>query len=220
MKAKIITLKGYNLSEKVSKECIEQAKMFGINVEYFEAVNGFDAEKHLKKLKIYPKKKMRAGALGCALSHIYLWKSCIEENEPYLILEHDGYFIKPMPSDILNMFDDVLKLDNCNPYNEDYEIDIEKNSHEDLKIIDIDKELSGAAGYYSRGAYGYIIKPHAASSILNWIKTNGFIKADHQLGCDICGVSTVNKSLIRLHPFYLGKVKSLSTTNFLESWET
>lgn len=220
MKAKIITLKNNNLSEKVAKDCIEQAAKFGIEVEYFEAVNGLNADQHLQFLNIKPKKKIRAGALGCALSHISLWKHCVNDNQPYLILEHDGYFIKPLPLDILNMFDDVLKLDNCNPYNEDYEINIEQNSHEDLKIIDIDKELSGAAGYYSRGAYGYIIKPHAAAAILNWIKTNGFIKADHQLGCDICTVSTVNKSLIRLHPFYLGKVKSLSTTNFLELWET
>lgn len=218
MKSRIITLKSNDLSNRISKESIDQAAKFNINVEYFEAVNGLESHtEHFERLGVVPKKKMKAGALGCALSHISLWKKCIEDNEPYLILEHDGYFIEPLPLDILDKFEDVLKLDNCNPYKESYEQDIEEKSKEELQIQDIEKdqELLGAAGYYSRGAYAYIIKPQAADKLLKWIEVNGFIKADHQLGFDICTISTVNKTLARLHPFYLGRVKSLSTTNFL-----
>jgi len=218
MKAKIITLKDNELSERIAKESIEQASKFNLPVKYFEAVNGFYTEQHLVNLGIHPKKKMRPGALGCALSHIYLWRQCVQDNEPYLILEHDGYFIEPLPDNILDRFEDVLKLDNCNPYSDSYEQDIKDKSKNQLEILDIeeDPELLGAVGQYSRGAYAYIIKPHAAAKILKWVEINGIIKADHQLGKNICKISTVNKSIARLHPYYLGKVKMLSTTNFLE----
>jgi GR25 family glycosyltransferase involved in LPS biosynthesis len=218
MKKKIITLKNNELSERIAKESIEQAALMNISVDYFEAINGFHAEQHLVDLGIRPKKKMRTGALGCALSHIYLWKQCVEDNEPYLILEHDGYFIEPLPNNVLDLFEDVLKLDNSNPYSEFYEQDIENKSKNQLQILDIEEhaKLLGEVGYYSRGAYAYIIKPHAAKKILEWIFANGIIKADHQLGKDICKISTVNKSIVRLHPYYLGRVKMLSTTNFLQ----
>ena len=128
MKAKIITLKNNELSEKIAKESVEQASLMNISVDYFEAINGFHSEQHLVNLGIRPKKKMKAGVLGCALSHIYLWKQCVEDNEPFLILEHDGYFIEPLPDNILELFEDVLKLDNCNPYSTEYEKEIEEKS--------------------------------------------------------------------------------------------
>lgn len=218
MKAKIITLKDNKLSERIAKESIEQASKFNVSVEYFEAVNGFSAEHHLVDLGIRPKKKMRAGALGCALSHIYLWRQCVEDNEPYLILEHDGYFIEPLPNNVLDLFEDVLKLDNCNPYSESYEQDLENKLKNQLEILDIedDSKLLGIAGQYSKGAYAYIIKPHAAAQLLEYISINGITKADHQLGNAVCKIKTVNKTIARLHPYYLGRVKELSTTNFLE----
>jgi hypothetical protein len=55
-----------------------------------------------------------------------------------------------------------------------------------------------------------------SESIANeWIEIHGFLRSDHQLGNDICKISITNKSLIRLHPFYLGRVKSMSLTTFL-----
>ena len=111
MKVKIITLKDNELSERIARESIEQASKFNVSVEYFDGINGFYAEQHLIDLRLRPKKKMRVGALGCALSHIYLWRQCVQDSVPYLILEHDGYFIEPLPNNILDLFDDVLKLD-------------------------------------------------------------------------------------------------------------
>jgi GR25 family glycosyltransferase involved in LPS biosynthesis len=218
MKAKIITLKDNELSERIAKECVEQAALMNLSVDYFEAINGFFAKQHVISLGIQPVGNMKPGALGCALSHIYLWKQCVEDNEPYLILEHDGYIIEPLPDNVLDLFENILKLDNLNPYNAEYEEEIEKKSKDQLEIINLpeDRKVVGNAGQYSRGAYAYIIKPHAAKKMLEHIAVNGIIKADHQLGNAVCKIETVNKSIVRLHPYYLGRVKMLSTTNFLE----
>jgi len=218
MKAKIITLKGNELSERIAKESIKQAALMNVSVEYFEAINGFYSEQHVIDLGYRRAGKMRPGALGCALSHIYLWKQCVEDNEPYLILEHDGYIIEPLPDNVLDLFNNVLKLDSCNPYSAEYEQEIERKSTEQLEILNLpeDHKMLGSAGQYSRGAYAYIIKPHAAEKMLEHISINGIIKADHQLGNAVCKIKTVNKTIARLHPYYLGKVKMLSTTNFLE----
>jgi len=218
MKAKIITLKNNKLSERIAKESIEQAALMNIDVDYFEAINGFHSKTHCINLGLQQVGKMRPGVIGCALSHIYLWKQCIEDNEPYIILEHDGYFIEPLPDNFLDLFENVLKLDNCNPYSELYEQEIEKRSTNKLEIINLpeDDNMVDGAGQYSRGAYAYIIKPHAAERMIKHISINGFLKADHQLGNAVCKIETVNKTIARLHPYYLGRVKELSTTNFLE----
>ena len=122
MKTYIIRLKDNPISEKYATECVDQAATFGIEVNYFDAINGLEYLDHLDKLKILPKykfKKNRIGVYGCFLSHYYLWNQCVEDNIPYTILEHDGYFINPMPDDVLENFTDVLKLDNLTDANLD-----------------------------------------------------------------------------------------------------
>jgi glycosyl transferase family 25 len=105
MKAFIITLKSNQHSYNIARECINQAKKFGIEVDFFDAINGKDFEEHYEKTGIpRPKKKFkkgRLGVLGCFFSHYYLWKKCIEENVPFIILEHDGFFIKKLPENVL-----------------------------------------------------------------------------------------------------------------------
>lgn len=215
MKCKIIILKGNKLSESIGSECIEQAAKYNLKFEKFDAVDGRYADEYLK---IYKKAgKMRPGVIGCALSHIMLWKSCVLDNEPYFILEHDGYVIEHIPEDILDKFENILKLDFSNPYSENYEKQIYFKKDLDLEILDLpeDRKMIGLAGQYSRGTYGYIIKPHAAKLLLDWIDIHGFFKSDHQMGNNICKVSIGNKTIVRLHPFYLNKVKTLSLTNNL-----
>jgi GR25 family glycosyltransferase involved in LPS biosynthesis len=215
MKSYIIRLKDVEISNQTANDCINQAANFGILVSESDAVNGLYHREHLEFLNLKPTKKIRDGACGCILSHIYLWKKCIADNETYLILEHDGYFIEPLPEDILSKFDDILKLDNSNPYSKSYENEIERKSLLEFQVIDLENNLKfySDAGLYSRGSYAYIIKPHAAKKLLSWIEKNGFIRSDHQLGNDICKVQTVNKTIVRLHPFYLNNVKELSLTN-------
>ena len=220
MKSFIIRLKNNDISEKHANDCVARAADYGIAVEFFDAINGKEYEAHLQQLRIKPKykfKKGRAGVFGCFLSHYYLWKKCAEENVPYLILEHDGYFIRPLPSDILDQFTDVLKLDNLDPYSKLYESIIEeektlehsvsKYHNSQTKFLD-----KNQTGNYMRGAYSYIIKPHAARRIVEWIGLNGFVPADQQIGDALVDIQVAVPTVARLHPAYFNRIGELSLT--------
>jgi glycosyl transferase, family 25 len=220
MKSFIIRLKNNLISEKYADLCIKQAKKFNIDIEYFDAINGLEYQKHLEKLKIFPRykfKKGKAGVFGCFLSHYYLWRQCVHEQVPFIILEHDGYFIRPLPLDILDKFDDVLKLDNCDPYSKSYNTLVQDLQHDQVvqqynnpqaKFLE-----KNQTGNYLRGAYGYIIKPHAAKKIIDWINVNGFIPADQQIGSNIVDIKVVVPTIVRLHPDYHNIIGTLSLTN-------
>jgi glycosyl transferase, family 25 len=221
MKFKIIRLKNNPISEKYAAECVTQAKTFGIDVEYFDAINGLEYSSHLTKLNIHPKykfKKGKAGVYGCFLSHYYLWQQCVNDNVPYCVLEHDGYFIKPLPNNILDTFTDVLKLDGQNPFKKDYDqtinsqsvqpISIQKYNNPDAKFL-----AKNQTGNYMRGAYGYIIKPHAAKKIVEWISVNGFVPADNQIGDALVDIQVVSPTIVRLHPAYQNSISILSLTS-------
>lgn len=220
MKFKIIRLKGNSISEKHADECVEQAKKFGIDVDYFDAINGLEYQKHLEELKLVPRykfKKGRAGVFGCFLSHYYLWEECARKNVPYCILEHDGYFIKPLPENILDTFTEVLKLDNLDPFSKSYNSIIE--SQKDLSIS-VEKYYNPNAkflekngtGNYMRGAYGYIIKPTAAAKLFPWIRKHGFVPADNQLGDAVLDIQVITPTVVRLHPAYHNRIGELSLT--------
>lgn len=224
MKSFIIRLKDNSISEKYARECIEQAKNFGVDVSYFDAINGLEYLQHLEQLKISPRykfKKGRAGVFGCFLSHYYLWKNCANDNIPYLILEHDGYFIRSLPDDVLDTFTDVLKLDNLDPYSKRYNLEISDQRDLMLSIQTYHNDQAkflekNQTGNYMRGAYGYIIKPHAAKKIIDWIEQNGFVPADQQLGDAIVDIQVTVPTIVRLHPAYHNRIGELSLTGNTE----
>ena len=126
---KIIYLSEVDFSVQISKSCIEQAKKFNVEVIPFQGIHGHNSSEFLKKFCLKPKyffKNGRRGVVGCFLSHYLLWKECIKTQRPYLILEHDGYFINKLPLMILDSFDDVLKLDNESPYLENCRVSLKE----------------------------------------------------------------------------------------------
>jgi GR25 family glycosyltransferase involved in LPS biosynthesis len=226
MKTFIIRLKDNEHSCEVAKDCYDQAKMFDLDVEYFDAINGHDAEKHyaatgIKKAKKF--KKNRAGVMGCFFSHYYLWQHCIEIDEPIVILEHDGYFLDYLPDNILDTFTDVLKLDNCDPFQSHYGKDIEASKNKVLSVIKyynleakstITKSFPGTGNYF-KGAYSYMLKPSGARKLINFIKEHGHLPADQQIGDAVLDTRVTTKTLARLHPLYsVGtNIKKLSLTS-------
>jgi glycosyl transferase family 25 len=63
------------------------------NAHIFPAIDGLIANKNLllKQHMITPKmyEKLRPGAIGCAMSHVTLWKRLVESGEPYMVVLED-----------------------------------------------------------------------------------------------------------------------------------
>ena len=211
-KAKIICLKDNAHSVQMASECVAQGYRNGVAIQYFNAVNGNDFNIACAKYgiqSISKVKKGRLGVLGCFLSHYGLWKECVEENIPYLILEHDGYFIRPLPKDILTKFKHVCKLEPFDPYSGSYNHAVEQSMKEDIvvgpyhNIHAKGKRTLNYVGNYFRGAWSYIIKPEAAQKLLDFVAEHGYVvAADQQIGSKLLELSSTNVPVARLHPFY------------------
>jgi GR25 family glycosyltransferase involved in LPS biosynthesis len=218
MKSVIITMLGHELSEQLSSECRAQAAKIGIDVEIFEAIWGKDYEEHLKKLKIrlgrQKLSKMTLGHYGNFLSHFYLWKNCYRDQEPYLVLEHDGWLLRPIPEDMLSQFNDICKLDCYSPFMKKdggYANIVEKDLTSPVAatpLLDV-TELTGYddairhkkhTGYYSTGVYAYIIKPQGAKKLIDWVYKNGFQATDNQVNSHVLDIKICVPPVARLHP--------------------
>ena len=211
----IIRLSTNEHSCKMAQECKGQAAKFGIEADFFKAINGKDVERHYKETGV-PKpvkqlKKGRVGVLGCFFSHYYLWQNCVQTNVPHLILEHDGFIIKELPNNICNQFTDVLKLDRCDPFSSTYNQMIESEKDKSLTIEKYVNPSPKAihkigTGNYFKGAYSYIIKPSGARKLINFIRKNenekGHRPADQQIGDGVLETWTTVPTVARLHPFY------------------
>lgn len=217
MKAKIIRLPRNEWSCEVAQDCVEQASTFNLKVDFFDGVTGDEADIIFERDNIKKWhgriKHNTTGVKGCACSHYLLYKECVESNENYLILEHDGYMIRPLPS-IPNEGFDVLKLDDKDPYQVDYSQKVKKDYGE--IIIDYpDYKGSSYApfGPYFKGAYAYIITPIGAKKIIDSIHQNGWVPADHQIAKSIVKLQTFKTTIFRIHPNYSHKnIQELSLT--------
>jgi GR25 family glycosyltransferase involved in LPS biosynthesis len=218
MKSYIITMLGHELSEQLSAECRQQAAKVGVDVEIFEAIWGRDYEKHLKKLNIRLGKqklsKMTLGHYGNFLSHFYLWMQCAKGQESYLVLEHDGWLMRPIPNNIMSQFDDICKLDCFSPWMKQdggYDVVVDKDQTSPVSVYSI-LDIPAVTGYpdplrfkkqagcYSSGVYAYIIKPQGANKLINYIRENGFLATDNQVNTNVMNVKVCIPSVARLHP--------------------
>lgn len=222
----IIRLEENIHSCQMAQDCYNQAVEFNLQPKFFKAINGNDAQAHYEKTGLFPKRKMkkgRIGVLGCFFSHYYLWLECTQTNVPFVILEHDGYMLKPLPSDILNTFEDVLKLDRCDPFSSSYNdtLDEEKDILITVeKYINLENKNPAkiGTGNYFKGAYAYIIKPSGAKKLIDHITEHGHVPADQQIGDWVVDTRTTVPSLARLHPYYAigSNIKQSSLTRNLK----
>ena len=210
MKTRIIRLEENEHSCQMAQDCFNQAVLHGLQPEFYKAINGNDAVRHYQATGVKSKRRMkkgRLGVLGCFFSHYYLWQECMVTGTPTLILEHDGYMIKPLPENILDTFEDVLKLDRCDPYSGAYNKVLEEESTLNLSIekytnLQNKNPVKIGTGNYFKGAYAYIIKPSAATKLIRHIRQDGHVPADQQIGDWIVDTRTTVPSLARLHPHY------------------
>lgn len=96
MKCFVITIRELEESQKSADRCIKSASRFGLEVnKYFGVTPAHDPVK-LATLDDIPVGNFREkysrfeNCLSAFISHYSLWKLCVEDNEDYLIFEHDA----------------------------------------------------------------------------------------------------------------------------------
>jgi len=112
MKAYAIVVKNNDISELGYKTLVKSSNDVGndFNIEKFDAITGDTVVATLRKYNLtwnypwdnpvrdiatgliktpYPTKNSKK-RIACSLSHYELWKKCYDENETYIIMEHDA----------------------------------------------------------------------------------------------------------------------------------
>lgn len=156
MKSYVITITDLDRSVEVANRCIASAKTFGIDVEIFKATTPKDnvykiaEEKGINLSGFDERYSRKENAIACFLSHYALWEVAIKCNESILILEHDAVFVSGV--DINVSFKGLLSLG--------------KPSYGKYNIPQKGISPLTSKGYLP-GAHAYLIKPNAASDLIN-----------------------------------------------------
>jgi GR25 family glycosyltransferase involved in LPS biosynthesis len=213
MKAFIIRKPNDEISEKLSSEFIESAKQFGITAEKFDGVyNDHDRTIMEKGLFCFPKmketKKQNLGFKGCFLSHFLLWEKCIELNQPIMILEHDALMIRPLPENILELFnyhcilDYAIHLPNYEEllqYDGPLKVNIYPRLH-DNKI-----SISKINHAHIKGSHAHLIKPLGAKILIESVRKWGHLASDATVNQYYTEFITIDPIPVRCHPFMTNK---------------
>jgi len=170
-KAKVV-----NLDSRPDRwKTVKQLMPLGLQYERFSAVDGrtlkmTDELKHLFRDNDFG---FRQGVVGCALSHLELWRSVTDQ--PLLILEDDIEFapcfeiklhsiLKTAPPfwDVLFIGHHLLKehiTDHRDPYNLPY--------WEDMLKYSVPNRISWV------GTFGYLVSPAGARKLVEFVETHG-----------------------------------------------
>ena len=191
MKAYIITLTTNPKSLNAARRCIDSAN---IPISIFDAVTEVDAERVMREEGLvwkYPWKgeeyDMKAGLkksayqtayplrrVACFLSHYMLWKTCVEKNQPLLILEHDAIFIQPFDETAFMKAEcDIISLNDprgATRKAQDFHAKLQGKPQTIQRVPTIDDPMVPQG---LPGNSAYIIKPNGAKKMLDLAKEYG-----------------------------------------------
>lgn len=191
MKSYIITLTTNKRSVDATNRCIKSAN---IPITIFDAVDEMNAECIMREEGIvwkYPwqgeqmdfKAGLRKTAyktaqplrrVACFLSHYLLWKSCANQNQPFMILEHDAIFIKPFDQTAFMKAEcDIISLNDprgATRMAHDYH-DILQSKPQAIQRVPTIDDLMVPQGLPGNSAY--IIKPSGAKKMLDLVREYG-----------------------------------------------
>ena len=196
MKAFIIYLKELESTHAPAQRAKQSAEKYGLDVELFEGYTPSRADEYIKQEKLkpyYPGPKLykikwqKGGVRGCMISHLQLWKKCIELNETIMILEHDALVVSET---FKSSFKDILHLD----------------KH---RFIDPDPDLGQQpvvekAEHYRKGeqqlkgTYGYLIKPATAKQLVQGAYQDGLTAADMFVKGKYCTIQIVSPRAVKV----------------------
>lgn len=173
MKSYVITIMDNEKSVSAATRCIQSAKRFGVTVEKHKAYTPLDSPIAIASKKEIPIERFEEkysrfeNCLAAFLSHYSLWEKCLEDREPFLILEHDAVFVNQLPA--------IFK----NPI-----VNVGKPSYGRYNIPQTLGEGPLISKRYFPGAHAYYIEPAGALALIDRAKTDAgptdiFINLDH-----------------------------------------
>lgn len=181
MKNFVIGLPAYPKSMMQVQCAIESGRHVGWNLELFSGTDGTIADLSAHGITVNQQDaKCRdmmtlPGVRGCFLSHWRLWNLCSSLNEPIGIFEHDIEFLTGPPN---IEFEHVLKLEGF-----------------------MLKKPRPAGAWYE-GARAYILKPAGAKLLIDWVKQQGALPADVNIGLDIVNIALGPSDCVTQHALY------------------
>lgn len=220
----IITMQGEPISESLAEECMNSTQKFGIEPNIFHGVHGEQIEsewqKHnLKEFKFNQRiKKLNRGAIGCTISHLKLWKKCIQLQTPILILEHDAVMIRSISKNILDKFEDVCNLDWLSRITSNYDVEVEQDRGQGVNLFKEKRPPYSGLELYNKshikGAHSYIIKPQGAQKLIDWLWAHGVLSADVVINSVACELSYTDTSYFRINPKYWNSTRMKGKKSF------
>jgi GR25 family glycosyltransferase involved in LPS biosynthesis/tetratricopeptide (TPR) repeat protein len=193
IKIKIVNLK---YREDRKQHTIRQLETQGYtpaDYEFVEATDAYSMEPTMEMYQLFKKNDFgnRKGVIGCALSHYYLWKRLLnQEDEYYLIMEDDCTFV-PQFREQLNteiVVGDVLFLGYSMFSHKRDKVKSTYDSAANIESFTLDKSL------YIGGLFAYIIHKSGAQKLCSYIEKEGI---QHGIDYLILKMNNINAREVR-----------------------
>ena len=190
--AHVIGIRGHAQSEVAAQRCIisSDAVKNDFVVKPFDASTPEDVDENMRTRGIkwnYPwdrpdeyfglsrhpyVTKNRPARIACAMSHYFLWEKCSNQDETFLILEHDAKFIRRLDIDWMGNFD-ILGINNplgatrkANLFQAKVQANLAE--YQDVPWIDDKKVPQGLAGNSA-----YLMTPRGARKMIGLVDQHG-----------------------------------------------
>lgn len=219
MKTFVIRLKDNDLSCSLAKDAIQSVNKFGIDPIVFDAIPASKSKQFLlaNDLKLNSNfENLTLGTIGCFASHYSIWNKCVEQNEAFVILEHDGVMLRD-PSFIVDEVDEICHLDRYLPFMSKFGEDSEQWSEEYNHLVNTtnvhgvedhpvstfyDNNIQYITNTCFRGCYGYLIKPIGAQKLIDFCNTYGVFPSDRVICDKVLKLQRSRSTYVRLNPFF------------------
>lgn len=201
-------------SEKLANEAVQSARRMGITVNKTPGVyTGIDEALEKEGLFVSAlagNSVNTQGVKGCFLSHYFLWKKCIEEDQAIGVLEYDAVFANPLPGDILDRFDDYCNLDYTRHLYArkkviDYSNKIKLTN--DIRVYRFVESKFASKKLHPKfnnkfivGCTGYLLKSSGAKKLVDIAVNSGILPADIHVNSVHCSMSYTSPSVVKLNP--------------------
>jgi GR25 family glycosyltransferase involved in LPS biosynthesis/glycosyltransferase involved in cell wall biosynthesis len=185
--------------------------------EFFEAVDGAELSKTNELIDLFKNNNFNyhRGVIGCALSHLNIWKKLLNSSSDYyVILEDDITFCDNFNEKLNKIIDLFLKHKlehlviggyNIEHQNENNKLCFIKNSYFDNNGRQIQ--------FKSEGTFGYIIHKTGAAKIIDYINKNGIKYAIDDPNIFIKHTDTYLLNEYIVHSYIFNKLDSDIQTN-------